>query len=510
MISKRGGLWFIGFIMCFAHYAQAQSFAETALLFSRTQPGGSARIQSMGGAQVGLGGDFSSALSNPAGLGMFNRSEFTLSPAFNFANSSSTYFNNKVNDSKTTFHIPGFSLSFHNDYDKLTGFLGGTFAIGYTRTNDFNRNLSYGADDIDTSIIDYFIERANTEQANKSPGSQFAPGGSLENTPTQLGYENYLIGDSTVWDPNANPNAYFTDVLGKPNTKEEIQTRGAQTQLSFSYGANYNDRLFIGGGIGVTTIRYKSRKRYEEAFQNEPLNDLLLEENLEIRGSGINASLGLIFRPVDFVQVGISASTPTYYELSDTYSGLMRTHWNDFDYYGDNSVILSNEQYETDIITSDYSLQTPGKVSLGATFFLQKKGFFTLDVERTNFTKAKYNAVTQGVSFDADNDDIQSLYQPVYNIRAGAEYRLNAFRFRTGYALMPEPFKSVQNNVSTSIQRITGGIGYREKNFYIDMAVVHNFGDNSYRPYTVNSSATPLVSFSQKATNLIFTVGLTF
>lgn len=504
-MRNRGGLWLLAFFMCFGYYLQAQSFAETALLFSRTQPGGSARIQSMGGAQVGLGGDVSSALSNPAGLGMYNRSEFTISPAFNFANTTTSFFNQKTEDAKTTFHIPGFGLSFHNDYDKLTGFLGGTFSIGYSRINDFNRNFSYGADNLDTSIIDYFLE-----QANGSPVSQFGSNGNLENTPTHLGYENYLIGDSTVWNSNANPNAYFTDVLGKPNTTEEIQTRGAQNQMSFSYGANYNDRLFIGAGVGVTTIRYKSRKRYSETFENEPLNDLLLEEHLEIRGSGINASLGLIFRPVDFVQLGVSATTPTYYELSDTYSALMRTHWNDFDYYGDNSLVLSNEEYSSDLITSDYSLQTPGKVAVGATFFLEKQGFLTVDIERANYTKAKYNAATPGISFDSDNKDIQSLYQSVYNVRAGAEYRLNAFRLRAGYAMMPEPFKSTQNDVSTSIQRITGGVGYRQKNFYVDMAVVHSFGDNSYRPYTVNSISTPLVTSSQKTTNVIFTVGLTF
>jgi len=502
-MRKRGGL--LALFLCFGYYMQAQSFAETALMFSRTQPGGSARIQSMGGAQVGVGGDFSSALSNPAGLGMYNRSEFTISPALNFANTSASLLNQKTNDSKTTFHIPGFSLAFHNDYDKLTGFLGGTFAIGYTRTNDFNRNFSYGANNLDTSIIDYFLE-----QANGFPVSQFGSNGNLENTPTHLGYENYLIGDSTVLNPNANPNAYFTDVLGKPNTTEEIQTRGAQNQMSFSYGVNYNDRLFIGAGVGVTNIRYKSRKRYAEAFKNEPLNDLFLEENLEIRGSGINASMGIIFRPVDFVQLGISATSPTYYELSDNYSGLMRTHWNDFNYFGDNSLILSNEQYESKLITSDYTLQTPGKVSAGATFFLEKQGFLTVDIERANYAKAKYNAVTQGVSFDSDNQEIQSLYQSVYNIRAGAEYRLNAFRLRTGYALMPEPFKSTQNGVSASIQRITGGVGYRQKNFYADMAVVYSLRDNSYRPYTVNSISTPLVTSSQKTTNVILTVGLTF
>ncbi|HEU5290319.1 MAG TPA: long-chain fatty acid transporter, partial [Cyclobacteriaceae bacterium] len=65
---------------------RAQGFVENALLFSRTKPGGSARIQAMGGAQIALGGDFSSALSNPAGLGMYNRSEITFSPGLNFYN----------------------------------------------------------------------------------------------------------------------------------------------------------------------------------------------------------------------------------------------------------------------------------------------------------------------------------------------------------------------------------------------------------------------------------------
>lgn len=87
---------------------------------------------------------------------------------------------------------------------------------------------------------------------------------------------------------------------------------------------------------------------------------------------------------------------------------------------------------------------------------------------------------------------------------------MGPLRLRAGYALLPEPFKSTQNGVATSIQRITGGIGYREKNFYIDMAVVHTFMDNSYRPYTVNSTSTPLVTYSQKGTNVILTLGLAF
>ena len=59
--------------------ASAQDYTESALMFARTKPAGSARILGLGGSQTALGGDYSSALSNPAGLGMFNRSEFTFS-----------------------------------------------------------------------------------------------------------------------------------------------------------------------------------------------------------------------------------------------------------------------------------------------------------------------------------------------------------------------------------------------------------------------------------------------
>jgi len=495
-----------GIVMLGCIQLTAQSFVESALLFSRTQPGGSARVQSLGSAQVSLGGDFSSSLSNPAGLGMYNRSELTLSPAMNFAKTSAQYLGAKTTDLKGTFHIPGFSMAFHNDYDKLTGFLGGTFSIAYTRINDFNRDIKYQATNANNSIIDYFVEDAT----GAPPEDQFGFNGNLLNTPTHLAYDNYLIGDSTILGPGFNPSGYFTDVTGVPFQTEDIQTRGAQNQWSFAYGVNYNDKLFMGAGIGITSIRYKSKKKYSEAFQGEPLLDLSLEETLEIRGSGVNITAGATFRPKDFVQIGISATSRTYYELSDTYNASMRTSWDGFDYFEDGSLILTNEQHASELIASDYSLSTPGRLNAGATFFLEKKGFFTVDVERVNYAKAKYDAITQGLSFDFENRDIRSLYQAVYNIRSGIEYRLNAIKFRGGYAYMPQPFKATQNEIPTNIQRVTGGIGYREKSFYLDLAVVHTFGENTYRPYAINSANTPLVVFKPNSTNVMFTIGLPF
>jgi hypothetical protein len=103
----------------------AQDFIDNALLFSRTRPGGSARIQALGGAQTSLGGDYSSSFSNPAGLGMFNRSEFTITPSVNFTRVSSNYFGTTADDSKLGFSIPGLSLVYHHESGKESGFLSG-------------------------------------------------------------------------------------------------------------------------------------------------------------------------------------------------------------------------------------------------------------------------------------------------------------------------------------------------------------------------------------------------
>ena len=492
-----------GILLFFAQQTLAQSFTETALLFSRTQLGGSARIQGMGGAQVALGGDYSSGYSNPAGLGMYNRSEFAFTPALNFSNVSADYLGQNTTASKSTLNIPGFGLSFHNDDLKLKAIQSGTFSISYTRINDFNRNLYYNGTNKDNSIIDYFIE-----DATGGTPQQFKSGGDLFNTPTELAYNNYLIGESTILDPANSNTEYFTDVAGIPAQEERIETRGAQNQWSFSYGANFNDKIFVGAGVGLASIRYTSKKFYTEDFVGEPLSDLLLKETLEIRGSGINATLGIIVRPVDFIQFGASATTPTAYQLTDSYSASMNTSWKKFEYLP--GEFINNESAKTDVINSDYKLTTPWKLSAGVAFFIQKHGFITADIESLNYTSTKYGAGTDGISYDSDNDNIKSLYQSVINLRLGGEFRYNQLRFRGGFSYMPEPFKSEQNNVSRVVKSISGGAGYRAEKFYVDLAVIYSQGNNSYRPYRVNSNASPLVTYDQRNTNVLLTVGFPF
>ncbi len=489
--------------------AYSQSYAESALLFSRTQPGGSARIQALGGAQISLGGDYSSAYSNPAGLGMFNRSEFTLSIGQRTSTTNSTYFGSEWTDDVSKLFIPGISGVFNiPGRSGKSGFLGGSFAFSYNRVNDFNNTLVYNGANTESSIIQSFILQANGDFT-----SQFEEDGYNYNTPVGLAYYNYLIGPASTLDESFPDDEYFTDVqsnfeeyLSDADQGETIEMSGATNQWSISYGANFDDRIFVGAGLGITSLRYKSSSTFTEGYSIDPVfNYLILSEFLEIQGSGINATIGGIFRPVDFVQVGVSYTSPTFYNLTETYEASMQTSWKNFDYYGDGQTILNNESASTDLVTSEYNFRAPSRISAGVTF-ISKMGFITGDIEYTNPGKAKYSSEITGIDYAPENREIRERYNSAINVRVGAEFRYKILRVRGGYSALGKTFV---NNVDNKITAISGGLGARFEKFFVDLAVIRKSSSFNYSPYAISDSA-PIVDADRKETTGLVTFGFTF
>jgi hypothetical protein len=514
-MKKLKGLLLAVILMLTANALMAQTYTETALMFSRTKPAGSARILGMGGAQISLGGDISSAYSNPAGLGMYNRSEFSITPGYYQLQNTGSYFagNSLISDgnteTKTSLSIPAFGLVFSRPQNE-EGFIHGSFAVTATRVNDFNSNINYSGTNDRNSLIDYFLN-----EATGGTPDQFDSGGALYNTVTELAYfPNFLIGEVSLIDPSFPSDEYFTDFdrAINPNVLQEetIQTKGAQTQWSFSYGANFEDKFFLGAGLGIVALNFQSQKVYSETFTNQPINSYTLTEDLQIRGTGLNLTVGAIGRPIDGFQIGGAITTPTRYNLTDMYSASMQSRWNNFDYYGDGSEILTNEQGATDDVTSGYTFRTPWKFAAGASYIFGKLGLISLDIEHLNYGAGEYNSQTTGVSYEADNDEIAQLYASRTTYRLGGEYRIKSFRLRAGGNYMPDPFKSEQNDVSRSRMSASAGVGYRASKFYIDLAYIKSWSSNTYRPYTIGSDTSPILKYDQNSSNVVGTIGFTF
>lgn len=509
----------------------AQGFVENALLFSRTRPGGSARIQAMGGAQIALGGDYSSALSNPAGLGMYNRSEFTITPGLNFYRSNSTLLGhageNSSEDSKSVFNIPGLSFVKHFPVEK-GGFLGGSFGVSMSRINDFNNAFGYRGTDNVSSIIDYFKQAAaGYHVMNNALPAPYSDTPALPfDIPVDLAYQTFLIYPyADPNDPIPNPfteqdylnyTTYFSelDTLGMDEIRTldrqgKVNVRGAQYQWSFAYGGNVMDKLFFGASLGITTLRYKYVSSYSEnnfSYSSDylsPLDDLTLKENIEIDGSGVNLTVGLIYRFVDFAQLGVSFVTPTLYTITDTYSTRLRAAWN----------VRPTEDRSSQPIVSEYNLATPMKFSTGLAIFAGKYGVISGDVELVNYGKARYNSDTPGVSFQPENDDVTYYYTNVINYRIGAEARFGIMRVRGGYNLQNNPYKTTFNTGS-SVSTVSTGVGVRLAKFFIDGTLLNTRYKSSFSPYSVEDSngdvVGPVARIKNTMTSAMLTVGFTF
>lgn len=487
--------------------AGAQNYTESALLFSRTQPSGSARILGVGGSQTALGGDYSSALSNPAGLGMFNRSEFTFSLGLSDYQTAANYLGTHTDENRSAFNIPGISYVWNIPNRNDGSFYGGSLGISLSRINDFNRSTRYQGDNNDNSIIDYFIDQAFGETTDQFFESQYPN----FNTPTALAYDNYLIGPKSILDPPGPADEYFTDAT-YPFQQEEIIVKGATNQWSISYGGNFKDKFFFGGGIGITSLRYKSQKIFTETFDEGPLENLRLEENLNISGTGVNATVGAIVRPVNSFQIGLSYTTPTFYGLSESYYASMSSRWDNFDYYGTGETILgdnSDNPEETELTVSEYNFTAPMRLR-GGVAFISQYGFITADVEMVNHSNAKYRSQQTGFSFEPENEDIKAVYKPALNYRIGAEFRKDIFRLRAGYGIRSSTYNENIDSDNT-ISSVSGGAGIRTKSFYVDLALVHSAGkDYQYQPYTFSDGSGPVVDLKNKTLTGVITVGFTF
>lgn len=502
-------------ILLFPTLSNAQSYYQDAIRFSNTQPLGSARIQALGGASVALGADPSSIISNPAGLGLYNRSEFAITPSINFNNTTSFLNNSSRSSSTTKFSLDQISGVISNPKDGIGGWLGGAWGFGVQKINDFNGSINYTGSNSSNSLIDYFIENANGYPASDFP--------SLENAfdLTTLAYYNYLIGPWNVVDTTLTDDEYFSDITSflRPSQQqnEVIQTGGSQYQITIGYGGNFADVLYFGFNVGLTTLKYEMIKTYSESVYDyskedptyHPLHNFTTTEKLKIEGAGANLTIGLIVRPIPEFRIGASISTPTAYALNDSYETTLGAEWDNF-YYEDligGDTLLNSTYVESAIIQSAYSLKTPTKYALGAAVFLGKIGFFTLDAEFLNYGKTTLES--QEFSMDSDNDYIQSNFSNHVNLKTGVEVRLSPLRLRAGYGLNGIPVDK-QNNLQFSNQSFSTGAGVLLDQLYLDFALIYDKKASQYSPYLLSDYSEPIVNINSNTLRSVFTLGFKF
>jgi len=502
-------------LLCFSTSLKAQDFIDNAYLFSKRQTSGSARFQAIGGAGAALGGDYSAALINPAGLGMFNRSEFTFSLGLTDANTNTNYFGSNAQDNRSVFNIPGFSYIQKHDYSEGK-FLGGAFGFAFTRTQNLNTNYQITGINNQSTIIDFFIEDLVDQLNEFNDYDDYSLSGLAFNSFLTDEFTDQVTGDKII-SSQVFPNVFELEPISNRQTEVSIR-KGAQSQLSLSYGGNFDDVLFLGASVGITTLRYTQEINYREdeySFSETPsynaFNYLNLTEIYDIQGSGVNLTLGAIYRPLDFLQIGISYATPTLYNLTDTYTASLESQWNNFDHDNDpGTAARNNILIDFDVpLVSEYDLRTPARLNVGATA-ISKFGFFTAELEWVNYKGARYSSNVVGFNYDFENEVIRNDYKGAINIKMGAEFRKDKFRLRAGFNRQGNPY-NFDNGIDNAITSISGGLGYRSSTFFVDLAVVNTQWNSRRTIYNLFDAAlSPSSVIENNQNQFVLTLGFPF
>lgn len=502
---------FLTFFLTLSSFTIAGAFAqsgyyEDALRFSRANPAGSARIIGIGGTQYSLGGDVSNIVGNPAGLGFFRSSEISVSLGYSDWKVDTRFMGQDKSYNTSNFSLPNASYVMASPKGDLEtkAFKGGAFGISFQRIANFNTEFGYFSDQLgESSIIDFYIQDAFGIPENQ-----------IENYGlTGLAYQTYQI-NPVAFDeqgnPISNPDTYDSFVLGFPFQDENITQEGSASQMTFSYGANFNHKFFLGGGLGVRSLNFSSFKTYNEEFNDQPLASSSLRESLYINGIGVNLNLGLIYKPIDYLNLGFTFQTPTWYSLNEEYEAGTTAIYNNY-YYEEEDVTLGRQDAMTDLIISNYGLNTPLKVGGGATFFVGKNGFISADVDWVDYSAGRISS--NDFNEGPDNQAIKSLYTSTINYRVGGEARFNALRLRAGYAYFGDPYADPAG-IDQSSQQLSGGIGVKLRSMAIDFALVNQKYSGLYRSYQVLNengfNYGPVTELENSITSGVLTVGFSF
>lgn len=483
-----------------------------ALRYSWYTSSGTARQQAIGGAMTSLGGDLSAAFVNPAGLGFYKTGDFVLTPGFNFLNNKATYYGHQEKDKKKNFGMgtSGFVLGRGNNNSS------GAFAIAVNRTANFGSNLLYRGLNNENSYSQKFLEEIrNNNDRNANSVAENYPFG------TSLAFNTYWI--DTINGGVPGTHQFQTRApLGTGLIQENIvTTRGGITELAIAFGGSTKDKWYYGATIGIPFLHYERETSFSEADATDNPNNKFdfatIDEDLTTSGTGINLKAGVIFKPTEYVRLGLAIHTPTFYNLTDEYSAFVIT---DTEGYQGRLNQSSTDFTGGENAEFQYYYFTPYRVSVSGSYVLREvedvrkqKGFLTADIEFVNYKASSYSTDPDGDNSEGTkaylkelNKAIDNAYKAAFNFKVGGELKFTTLMVRLGAAYYGNPYKNIAGEKGSRFQ-VSGGLGYRNKGMFIDLAYVHTMGKDVHFAYRLQNTPFEGARVKNMGGNALLTVG---
>ncbi|MDD3968881.1 MAG: hypothetical protein PHT18_08845, partial [Proteiniphilum sp.] len=354
----------------------ASLFAQSevdALRFSREGLYGTARAMSMGGAFGALGGNQTAISVNPAGIAVYRSSEVV--GTLNLSQERSSAGSQDANKTRFDMDNLGFVGYFplRDDFIPLVN-----FGFSYNRLKSFDKNIS-AIGPAASTMIDYIADRsAGVAPIDLEMGDNLPDPFITQPWLSVLGFNSHLIdpvNNGARYDP---VNTIGETAIGEIRTKES----GHIDNYDFTVGTTISHVLNLGLSLSVKDISYSLESDYLEDFDN---GGYTLTNWVTTSGAGVSAKLGAIYRPVNFLRLGLAWHTPTWYALTETYEAQID---DDMGAYATDPDYEPGQTYSA-VFTNDYDLKTPGKFVASIAGVFGNNFIVSMDYERVDYSRMK-------------------------------------------------------------------------------------------------------------------------
>ena len=205
--------------------------------FSNIDLNGTARYVGMGGAMNALGADMSVMSSNPAGIGLYRKSDASITLGVATQEDAQKFFSKSK--SHISFDQAGFVYALPMGDEGATQFF--NFGLNYRKSKDFNTLLNTG--------MSFEGLEGGMSQIWQMADMSAYWGEPKKATPlANMGYETFLFEEDNVY--NASANGYHKAQWG------------SLQNFDVSMGFNFNDRWYLGLAVGLYNVDKQSYSSY--------------------------------------------------------------------------------------------------------------------------------------------------------------------------------------------------------------------------------------------------------
>lgn len=499
--------------------ANAQT-PEDALRLSYFPQNGTARNLAVGGAMGSLGGDLNATFVNPAGLGFYKTGELVLSPGL-VLNDNRVNYRGASSQNKNAAGTFGPSGVVYGFSTRRNPEVSHAVSFAVTQSANFNNNIHYRGLNNYSSFAEQFAE-------------EFAKSGysinDVLNTNSPLPYGSapalytYLIDTvkvNGVYQVKAAPE-YILDAGQAILQETQTTTKGALTEIAFGYAHNSNDKWLWGVSVSIPVMDYSKESYFRETDTSSNTSNHFRSfeytESLKTSGVGVNARLGVIYRPKEYIRLGFSVQTPTYMEMLDKRATTITTQLeNPTNSFGVSSAVFMNESPGR----NEYRQITPFRAILSGSYVFREisdtrrqRAFLSADIEYVDQKGSRFGSMNENKTeyekayFKSLNNTISGYYKGTFNFRVGGELKFNTIMGRLGFAYYGDSYKDVELNASRVI--LSGGLGYRDKGFFVDLTYAHSINKDVQFPYRLQDRANTFAATKQTGGTVMATVGVKF